>query len=176
MAFLCSKTSIASRAFLSVAWVALALGAASAPAQAAVALGTGYSSITDVRQTPILHLGMGSDLSELSLHATGVRTAAYSITSWSAAYFRLARPGRFLWGTWNASLGWGLTWTNRQLIELGDTSSVHDWVTGPAIKMRWQALGPLFVSLESVFGLRDPSLHLTLNFQTVTHALVGVRL
>jgi len=50
-----------------------------------------------------------------------------------------------------------------------------DFAAGPAFRVHWNFVGPMYFNMEATYGLRELSRHLTFNFQDMVSFSFGVQ-
>lgn len=131
------------------------------PAAAGFQIGTGFNSETGGRLIPSLNIGVNTGAFEVLFSSTGVSTTAYSHSSYSLGAYWTRKSGDFLFGSIVAGFGVGSLYAVRTFQDTGaEEEKKDDFALGPAFFGRWFLAGSAFLSVEAVYGLGDPSLHL----------------
>jgi hypothetical protein len=146
-------------------------------AHATVSAGVGISSYTAGRIVPALSLA--AELTPaylLSGQSTGVKSGYYSHSGYAASLYRVWSPGAFWWGPLRAGVGLGFFYAEHAFRD-GATAPLEkqsDYGGGPALRMDWNFAGPVYLSVESLFGLKKISPNLLLTYQDITQVSVGL--
>lgn len=145
------------------------------PAQATIEMGLGYSSATTGHTSPALILGLGAGDWAMTGSSTGYQTTAYYHSSYTLNYYWTWGSGDFFWGKLESGFGIGTLYAIRGFTDQGSTEETKsDFNLGPAFRLKWIFLDPVFISLEALFGLRDLTQHLALNAQDSINLSLGV--
>ncbi len=136
------------------------------------------SSATSGRTVPALQGTLIFTDWAFSVSATGVKSPLYYHSAYLATFHKLWSSGSFFWGSLRAGLGGGLFFASRGFREDPSQSvdSTQDLALGPSFLVNWYFLGPCYISLESLYGIRSPWSHLMLSFQDVTILSLGFQL
>ncbi len=145
---------------------------------ASVELGVGLSSATSGRYIPALAGAIGGTDWILTGTSTGARNGYYYYSNYSMAWMKTWQAGEFGWGDLKAGLGVGAFYSLRSFKDEGATRAEEDsdFGAGPAFRVQWGFLSPVYCNLEVIWGLRDIYKHLTLNGQDLVTFSVGVAL
>ncbi len=131
---------------------------AATEASSTVLLGSGFNSATTGRIIPTLNFGIGTKSFEVQGLSTGVSTTAYFHSVYRLSGYWVWNAGDFFIGRVEAGFGPGLLYSVR---EFSDTDSSQesktDWVVGPTFFVRWILVGPLYISVDALYGLFGPS-------------------
>lgn len=148
------------------------------PAHALVDLGVGFNSGTSGRQVPAIAAGINGSGWAITGTSTGVQNDYYYYSNYSLSYFWTWSAGQILWGNASAGFGVGTFYNEHAFKDEGSSTEEDqsDFGLGPAFYTRWNVLGPVYLNMEVIFGLRDILRHVTLNGQDVVTFSVGVRL
>lgn len=146
-------------------------------AMAKIGIGSGLSAAMAGRTHPLIY----ASIEGKKVGVTGYSTGASSSVSYSNAYqlniFALfPKVGDFLWGSLEAGFGWGFHYYDIGL-KYGDGLPMkknNDFATGPAVRVLWNMLGPVFIAFEGMYGIRNLNAIL-LSSQDMTSLIVGVR-
>ncbi|MDZ4660602.1 MAG: hypothetical protein SGJ18_03165 [Pseudomonadota bacterium] len=114
----------------------------------------------------------------VSAHSTGVQTNLYYDSSYYVSLTWSSVRSQFWWGAIHGGFGLGAYFTERGYRETTASSleRASDLALGPSIRIVWDVLGPVYISLEGMYGLRNPLAHLFLSFQDVELISVGFHL
>lgn len=140
-------------------------------------VGTGFNSAHSGRLVPSLNIALISVDSTISFYSSGVQNSYYYHSSYSLTYFKSKNVGEIFSFPVSFGAGVGINLSERGFDE-NASSNVEkdsDFVIGPAIRVNWQMLSMMYLSLESIYGIRDIGSHLALNFQDVTSFSIGLR-
>lgn len=146
-------------------------------ALSSVEVGTGFNSAHSGRVVPSLNIALVSADSVISFYSSGVQNSYYYHSSYSLTYFKSKSVGDVFNFPVSFGVGLGINLSERGFDE-NASSNVEkdsDFVIGPAIRVHWQMFSLMYLSLETIYGIRDIGSHLALNFQDVTSLSVGVR-
>jgi len=154
------------------------LAAFSSQSWAMFELGAGLSSATSGRHLPALTGALTGSNWALTGSSTGARSGYYYYANYSAAWMRTWSADSFLWSTLEAGFGAGAFYSLRSFKDEGATSEDKnsDFGLGPAFRVQWNVLSPVYINLEVIWGLRDLMRHLTLNGQDLVTFSVGVEI
>ncbi len=143
---------------------------------AAVQVGTGLSSSMSGRPIPGLELGVGGEAWKATASAIGVQSSYYYHASYSASFFRTWKAGEFLWSEVQSGVGGGLMYSVRGFQDQGSTTeeSKNDFALGPAFFVQWFLVGPVYLQLEMIWGLRGINELIGLNGQDVIFLSLGL--
>ena len=148
---------------------------------AACQLGTGFNSATGGRLVPSINLGVGSSSFEVIFSSTGVSTPAYYHSAYKVAGYWTWKAGDFLIGDIDAGFGAGALYAVRSFADTGaQFETKSDYVLGPAFFVRWSFLGPVFLAVDSLYGVVGPSNRfldiVSLNARDNVNFMIGIRL
>lgn len=145
-------------------------------ASATVTAATGFSSTTSGRPIPTLAAGFVQETWAVTASSTGVSTPLYYHSAWTLTGFRLWKSGEFGHGAVTAGLGLGLFFAKRGYrdTETSPLQSATDYNIGPAFRVTWYFLDPVFFSVESIFGARRPVPLIVLSAQDIATITFGV--
>lgn len=130
----------------------------SAVANATIFLGTGFNSATSGRLVPALNAGYAGQTLELQLSSTGVATTAYYHSSYRMSLYKTWKAGDFLFGTTESGFGAGALYGVRGYKETETvTETKSDYVVGPTFFVRWMLWGPMYISVDGLYGIIGPS-------------------
>ena len=150
----------------------------STTAHARAIVGGSMSSVFAGRPTPGLNIGFMGKSFGMTFYTSGVRTTHYFHSAYLLDAFWLWKPGDFGWGDIIAGFGGGLYFGNRGYRHTR-TSDIHpsqDIDVGPAIRVAWYFAGPVFVAVETMFGVRNIIQPALFFFQDVSHVSLGVEI
>jgi hypothetical protein len=156
--------------------VALALAFAVTPVHASVSIGSGFSSVTSGRTAPSLSVGWFGSSWALTGMTSGVNTPLYYHSAWMISGLRTWSNGDLGWGPLSSGFGLSLFYARRGYRET-TTSAIDeadDYNVGPCFRVGWNFLGPAYLAVEGMFGLRRPMNLIVLSAQDVAHVTVGV--
>jgi hypothetical protein len=145
--------------------------------KASFELGVGTSSSTSGRVIPALSATYDFGSWAVSGSSTGVRTSVYHLSGYTLGFVRRWNLGSFGWGDLHAGFGLGLAYSHYGYRESPDAVAVTkgDGTAGPLFQFRWMFLGPVYLGLDSLFGLRYPTGLLGLAAQDVILFSAGYR-
>ena len=163
--------------FKILAFLVVALNISS-PIFASIDLGVGPSVGYSGRLNTGVSLALNKPGYSLGLHSSGVQTNLYYDSSY---YVSLTWPrvaNQFWWGAFHGSLGVGTYFTERgyRSTPTSDIEKASDFALGPSLRIVWDVLGPVFISLDGMYGLRNPLTHVFLSFQDVELISIGIHL
>jgi len=94
------------------------------------------------------------------------------------AWMKTWNADSFLWGDLRAGFGVGLFFSQREFQDEGSTltEKSSDFGLGPAFRVKWVFVAPVYMNMEVIWGLRDLTAHLTLNGQDLVTFSIGVEL
>ena len=143
--------------------------------RAAITIGTQTSAITDGRALPGLHLGVDISEYRVRVMSTGVSSQLYYQSAWSLEALSTWSAGQFLWGPVTAGFGGGLLYEKRgfRLTPNSALDESDDFVIGPAFQVAWKIAGPIYITVDAIFGLQGLNFF-ALNFQHVTSLGLGL--
>ncbi|MCB0415662.1 MAG: hypothetical protein KDD50_15090 [Bdellovibrionales bacterium] len=138
-------------------------------------VGLGQSSVNSGRGVMSLAAEVYGTQYSLSLVSTGTQTPIYYQSNYSVSVYKNWESGPFIFGHIASGFGVGIFYGVRGFTD-GTTAeaSNSDVGFGPSFKVQWFFASPLFFKIEGLFGLRDLSSHLALNFQDFTTFSLGV--
>jgi Ca2+-binding RTX toxin-like protein len=144
---------------------------------AAVQVGSGLSSTMSGRIVPGLEVDLGGEVWRGSLSTIGVNSNYYYHSSYTAILFRTWKSGSLFWGDVESGFGGGVNYAVRGFRDEGSSieETKSDVVIGPAFFVQWQFIGPLYLKLDMLWGLRGISQLIGLNGQDVIFLSLGVR-
>lgn len=147
-----------------------------APSAHALDLGVGLGSSTGGRTIPTFNLGFQLGDKTISGQMTGSHTGYYYVSAYQLGYYWTWDPGEFIWGKVSSGFGVSAYYSQRGYREstTATLETSDDYALGPAIRVKWNFLGPAYLGLEAMYGLRSIGHHLQLSFQTVTLFSLGV--
>ena len=145
---------------------------------ASLELGYGMNSTHGGRTIPSLAIAAGTDRFIVSAFSSGVKTSYYYHSTHGLQLLALAKAGDILEGPVVFGLGLGMIHQERGFkdVDATQTDSKSDVVIGPALRVNWTFFKVMYLNVDATYGLRDVWSHLTLNFQDVISASVGVRI
>lgn len=127
-------------------------------AQAVGFVGSGFNSATGGRLIPTLNLGLGTKSFEIQFSSTGVSTTAYYQSIYKFGGYWTYQAGKFIFGRVEAGFGPGLLFSVRGFADDGASEQTKtDYVIGPTFFVRWVMVGPLYISVDGLYGLIGPS-------------------
>lgn len=143
----------------------------------AIELGFGFNSATSGRIVPAVVTSLSGEGWLLTGHSTGVQTDLYYHSSYGLSYFWTWDSGTLFSGNVSSGLGLGAFYSVREYRDSSsaDVEQGSDFGLGPGFRVNWTFLGPLFLNMEGVFGLREITHHLTLNYQDYVNFSIGLR-
>ena len=144
-------------------------------AYSVLSVGSGFSNVTGGRTAPMIYGGFDTEKFALVASAVGVKTSIYYHSSYQVGMFLQNDWGEFWWGKLRAGIGSGLQYSVRGYRNTVESSEekASDLVLGLAIRVRWNMAGPVFVALETVYGLAGLNFIL-LSTQHTTNLVFGV--
>ncbi|MGB0454122.1 MAG: hypothetical protein ACPGJV_10455 [Bacteriovoracaceae bacterium] len=147
-------------------------------AEASLELGYGMNSTHGGRTIPSLAIAAGTKRFIVSAFSSGVKTNYYYHSTHGLHLLALAKAGDILEGPVVFGLGLGIIHQERGFkdVDATQTDSKSDIVIGPAVRVNWTFFKVMYLNVDATYGLRDVWSHLTLNFQDVISASVGVRI
>ncbi len=133
----------------------------------AIYLGTGFSTVTDGRTVPALQLGVDIGNVTVSGMLAGVQTAAYYSSAYQLNLMWSDNWGKFWGGHLGVAFGGGLYYGQKGIYQSldaegkgQDLSSQDDLQIGPSFRVSYRPIGPLYFSVEYMFGLNEGLLSL----------------
>ncbi|MCB0342772.1 MAG: hypothetical protein KDD59_11035, partial [Bdellovibrionales bacterium] len=146
--------------------------------QASFELGVGTTSVTSGRLVPSLAVANYGASWGVSGFATGVQTATYYQSAYGLNILSIWSSGDFFGGPVQSGFGLGLYYAvSAYQDSLSSTEeTAADFTLGPAFRVQWLFLDPLYFNLEATFGLRSPTAILQLSAQDVVSFALGWRL
>lgn len=142
-------------------------------------IGTGANSSTSGRIIPGISIGAGTENWLISATSSGVKNTYYYRTTFSISILKTWRTPQLFWGDTITGIGLGSTYSENGFKDDGDSKVDKDvdMTIGPAFKMKWHFLGPGFMSMEAIYGIRRPITHLlSLQFQDFIIFTLGISL
>ncbi len=143
-------------------------------AQAGLVLGSGVTSITGGRVSPIIHGGLDTPTFATTITAVGVKNSIYYHSGYVASFHLQKEAGQFWWGKLRGGLGLGLHIAKRGYDDGGGMEEKSDAAFGPSIRVSWEILPFVVLGLEAMYGLRNENV-LLLNTQNIQTLFLGVR-
>lgn len=146
---------------------------------AAFNLGVGTSSFTYGRPAPSLNLGFEADSKwGFDYQSEGVRTSIYAQNAWTVAAYKTLQETQS--GILGATLGGGLGTTymlrSYRTSTTAATDKSSDLAIGPYLSVRFN-VGMFYVGFNTLLGLTgEIQQHIVLNYQDVSHVVIGVSL
>lgn len=137
-------------------------------------IGSGFSSATGGRQSPMLLVGLDMPNYALIGSAVGVKNSIYYHSAYSFGAFFQKDYGEFGWGKIRSGLGFGTHVSQRSYNDGTSNDKFTDWAAGPAFRINWEVLPTIVIGLECLYGIRDISF-VQLYSQRVVNFVVGVR-
>ncbi|MBF0364978.1 MAG: hypothetical protein HQK50_05370 [Oligoflexia bacterium] len=140
-------------------------------------VGGNISSSTRGRTLPGYYLAIGSDQAGVSASSAGFQTSLGYASYYQFNAFGLFRPGTILGRKIEAGFGAGiyfykLGYRETILDNAGTTKS--SFAAGPSARVLWYFLGPAFMGIETMLGIRDLGLNLLLCYQDSTQFVLGL--
>jgi hypothetical protein len=146
-------------------------------ARAEVAVGAGLMANTFGRDVVALYGAASAGNFGVSAFSGGVATSVYYQSAYELSFSYLVRPGRLLWGPIMVGLGFGAYLAKERYAPPGMIAGNHfDYTLGPDFSITWKFLGPMFVTVDALFGLRNVWSNFVLAPQDIVNGAVGVRL
>jgi len=148
-------------------------------ARASIDVGAGLSSITSSRQSLAITGSYATPGLSFSGFAAGVQTPLYYHSAYVFGVYRMMISDSFGWGAIRAGFGFGFLYGQRGLRDSPTATVIEektDFAIGPGFKITWDVMGPVFLNLEAIYGLRDPAVHALLSFQDVQVLSLGFKL
>lgn len=141
-----------------------------------VGIGSGLSVVTEGRHHPLLYASIESDKWALTANSVGFQTSRTYHSAYQANLFYMFKPQKVLWTTFDAGIGWGAFYYKQGFKFKADSTPVErdNYATGPAIRVLWHFMGPVFLGLEAMFGIRGLQVAV-LSTQDVSSLIFGVR-
>lgn len=138
-----------------------------------VKIAGGYNSVSTGHKTPQLSLGFGGADWLVTGSSSGVRTTTYYHSNYVFGLYSTWTAGDFGWGKMEFGAGGGALYGVRGFKDAGASEETGtDFVIGPALRAQWNFAGPVFLSVEGLFGLGAQALYL--NVQDSVTLAVGV--
>ena len=146
-------------------------------AEAAVAIGTGFSSTTSGRQIPTIAGAIDVSGWTVSGFATGVATTVYSQSGYLLSVTQDFVKGSFL-GDFEAKAGGGLYYSKRTLRDTPTSTlqSEDSFVVGPSFRSVWRPFSPMYLGFDVLVGLKPSTAHLGIAIQDVVSMSIGFEL
>jgi hypothetical protein len=147
------------------------------PLPASTSFGPAYTGATSGRAVPSLYLAQGWTQITVSFFSTGVATPVYYQNSYQLGVLKNWGPKDFLWGKLEPAIGIAALFSRRAYVPPGGTEEVRDdWTAGPDIKATFYFGGPFFLTIEVLFGLKQPQNLLYLAPQDEANMAIGITL
>jgi hypothetical protein len=143
---------------------------------AEILLGTGLSSQTQGRHSPIFYSGYEFSDRSITFSSVGVSTEIYYQSSMQLNYFFMQKEyGKFAFGKVKIGPGLSVFYSEFGYREDKDAKSeeVSDLNLGPSLRGTWNILDSAFISIESMYGIRG-LYGIVMSFQTTTTLVLGV--
>lgn len=142
-------------------------------------IGVGSSSVTYGRPIPSLSLAFDTDSKwSYEYQSEGVQTTIYSQNSWTLAGYKTFHENRN--GILGATIGAGIgaTYILRTFRD-SPTATIeqdNDFAMGPFLSAKFK-IGRFFLAFNTLLGLTsEVQQHIFLNYQEVSHIVIGVSL
>jgi hypothetical protein len=129
-----------------------------------ISLGSGFTSTTGGRLSPMIYGGYDSPTFALVGSSVGVKTSAYYLSSYSMSALLLNDIGDFWWGKVNAGAGIGLLYSIRSMKDSTYSNTTYDFNYGPCLRVTWEFIPNMYVGVDALFGV--PSLSQLIQFST----------
>lgn len=147
---------------------------------AEILIGSGFNSSTGGRVIPTLNLGANFKDLEVQFTSVGVATDVYYHSTYKLAAFSRWEAGDFLTRPIDAGFGGGVLYAERGFKDSGASETTKsDYVLGPAFFVRVTLIGPLYLSVDCVYGIIGSSSRsgdvLALNARDHVNLAIGVR-
>lgn len=115
---------------------------------------------------------------EFTGFATGVQSEIYFHSAYGLSIYRHWKSGSIWSGPISSGFGLGVIYATRGFQDQGSTTeeTKDDFAAGPAFEVQWFILGPMYLRLEALYGLRDIGAHAALNAQDFVHLSLGFSL
>ncbi len=146
---------------------------------AAIDAGIGTGGGMSGRAVPALSLNYSGNDFDLTTFLSGVRNNLYYQSDYYLGYTFKIWQGEFMWGPINAGFGGAVYYSERGLrsaVSGGVDEKSTDFAVGPSLRIVWKIFGPVFISLDALYGVRDLAPHLFLTFQDVEVLSLGISL
>ncbi len=145
-------------------------------AKGAIVVGSGFSSVTGGRTSPMLYGGIDTSSFAFLANAVGVKTALYYHSAYQLSYYHQFEVGDFIWGAVRSGVGLSAFYAIRGYREdlTSEEANSEDFTMGPAIRVRWDIMPLLFVSIDAMYGI-DTAQVFVLSTKQVTNLTFGVR-
>ena len=144
---------------------------------ATLEMGAGINSSTSGRIVPGIAVGAGANSWLMTATSSGVKNDYYYRSTYSLSAFATWKTGTFIWGDIVTGVGAGAVYSENGFQDDGAASlkKDSDIAVGPAFKVKWFLLGPIYMNMEAILGLRNPGTHLlSLQFQDFVTLSFGV--
>ena len=103
---------------------------------------------------PSASLGISIGSIGISSHFGGVKTTAYFHNAYQFGLYYMFPESEFGWGTVRVGLGLGVLLTAKGYKSTDqEIQNRNETAVGPATWIAWNFLGPLYLSVESLFGI-----------------------
>ncbi len=147
-------------------------------AHAGLELGGGTTSSTSGRLVPALSGAVTFGEWAVTGTSTGTRTNVYYLSAYTMGAVKRWPAGKFWWAEMVLGFGGGVAYSQYGYRNTPtDTMETKaDFTAGPLIQFRWEFLGPLYVGLDALFGIKYPTGVLALALQDVVSLTLGLSL
>ncbi len=142
---------------------------------AGLIFGSGVTSATAGRVSPVLNLGL--DYSSFALTATsvGVENTYYYHSAYNLVLVSQREFSKYLWGDLRGGIGLGAHYAKRGLKDGTNAEEIKsDYAIGPAIRLTWEFIPYCFIGLEAIYGIRNLNF-VILSTQNIRSLVLGVR-
>lgn len=145
---------------------------------ASIDLGLGTSNFTAGRPVPSLAVGLNSNDWGLLYRSEGVQTTIYAQNAWTVAGYKKLHSENIGFIDAHIGAGLGTTYLLRAYRDspTADTEKESEFVFGPHFLVKFE-IGSFYIGFDTLLGLTsDVTQHLVLNFQDVSHFVIGMSL
>lgn len=139
-------------------------------------LGGGYSGAFSGRQVPVVYGALQDERWALTGYSGGVKSSLTYHNAYQLNLYVQKNFGDLFWGKLSGGVGFAGYYAKRSYrpYALASAENAHDYNLGPAVKVSWNVFKPLYLTVESMFGLRR-WLWLMNSYQDVSSMVLEVR-
>ena len=123
---------------------------------AELSVGPAFTGATSGRVVPSLFLGLDISSFIVTYYGTGVSTSVYYQVTNQIGFLKKWSKKPFLWGQVEPALGGAALFSQRGYSPNPSTQQVtNDFTLGPDFRVSWYLSGPVFLSVDVLFGLQS---------------------
>ncbi len=140
--------------------------------------GIGMNSVYTARRVPGIHLGISGKSFGVFGSTSGVRSSSYFHNSYVLNFMKMWSPGDFWWGKLTAGFGVGIFYATvgYKPANYAVAETYRDWTAGPALRLNWLILKPVFVAVDAMYGIRNPLSFIAMYSQDIASLSFGIQL